>query len=48
MQSIAFLPIDILDDGMVNAIIYRNSRSINYGKALIFVTTLPKVIIQAS
>lgn len=47
MQPIASLPIDILDDEMVNFIICMNSDPINYGRTLIFVTTSPKVTIKS-
>ena len=43
MQSIASLPMDILDDKMVKIIIHVNSDKINYGRTPIFVTTLPKL-----
>ncbi|KAK9196438.1 hypothetical protein WN943_004566 [Citrus x changshan-huyou] len=47
MQPTASLPMDILDDEMVNVIICMNSDPINYGRTPIFVTTLPKVTIKA-
>lgn len=47
MQPIGSLPIDILDDEIVNVIICMNFNPINYGSNHILVTTLPIVKIKA-
>ena len=47
MQPTASLPMDILDDEMVNIIICMKSDPINYGRTPVFVTTSPKVTIKA-
>lgn len=45
MQPIGALPMDILDDEIVNVIICMNSNWINYGKTLVIVITSPEVTI---